>query len=174
MTGGPTGRRLSHLDEHGAAHMVDVSHKVVTARSATAAGIVHTTAEVISKISAGGLSKGDALATARIAAIQAAKRTSDLIPLCHQIPLTGIDVDFVVRETTVEITATARTADRTGVEMEALTALAVGALTVYDMIKALDPAARIGDIRLVRKQGGKTGAWEAPQGSHGGPGEAPQ
>lgn len=173
MTGRPTGRRLSHLDEHGAAHMVDVSHKAVTPRSATAMGVVRTTAEVIAQISSGGLSKGDALATARIAAIQAAKRTSELIPLCHQIPLTGIDVDFVVRETAVEITATARTADRTGVEMEALTALSVGALTIYDMIKALDPAARIDGIHLVRKQGGKTGVWEAPPGRQGGPGDAP-
>ena len=143
--------------------MVDVSHKPATARSATASGIVRTTAEVIAQISSAGLSKGDALATARIAAIQAAKRTSELIPLCHQIPLSGIDVDFVVGETTVEIIATARTTDRTGVEMEALTALTVGALTIYDMIKALDPAARIEGVHLVRKQGGKTGVWEAPQ-----------
>ncbi len=153
--------------------MVDVSGKAVTSRSATAAGTVHTTAEVIAQISAGGLSKGDALATARIAAIQAAKRTSDLIPLCHQIPLTAIDVDFVVHETAVDITATARTADRTGVEMEALTALTVGALTIYDMIKALDPAARIDGVRLVRKQGGKGGVWEAPPGSQGGIGGVP-
>lgn len=163
MTARPTGRRLSHLDEHGSARMVDVSDKAVTVRSATASGTVHTTAEVIAQLAAGGLAKGDALATARIAAIQAAKRTSDLIPLCHQIPLSAIDVEFAVGATEVVITATARTADRTGVEMEALVAVSVGALTVYDMIKAVDPAARIDGVHLLRKQGGKTGAWEAPR-----------
>jgi cyclic pyranopterin phosphate synthase len=107
------------------------------------------------------LAKGDALATARIAAIQAAKRTSELIPLCHQIPLSSVDVDFVVTDSTVELTVTSRTTDRTGVEMEALTAVTVGALTIYDMIKALDPAARIEGVRVLRKEGGKAGVWEA-------------
>ena len=152
-------RRLSHLDADGAAHMVDVTAKAATARTAVAAGTVRTTPEVMSLIAAGGLPKGDALATARIAGILAAKRTSDLIPLCHPLALTGIDVGFVVGDAAVELTATVRTTDRTGVEMEALTAVSVAALTLYDMIKALDPAARLDDIRVVRKEGGKTGVW---------------
>lgn len=139
--------------------MVDVGAKSVTARSATAAGTVQTTAEVVGLIAAGGLPKGDALATARIAGIMAAKRTSDLIPLCHQIALSGVDIAFETTSSTIEITASARTADRTGVEMEALTAVAVTALAVYDMIKAVDPAASIDDIRVLRKEGGKTGLW---------------
>ncbi len=151
--------RLSHLDDQGAARMVDVGAKSVTARSATAAGTVQTTAEVVGLIAAGGLPKGDALATARIAGIMAAKRTSDLIPLCHQIALSGVDIAFETTSSTIEITASARTADRTGVEMEALTAVAVTALAVYDMIKAVDPAASIDDIRVLRKEGGKTGLW---------------
>lgn len=159
MTSGPAGgpkRRLSHLDAHGAAHMVDVSAKTPTARSATARGILHTTTEVIGLIASGGLPKGDALATARVAGILAAKRTSDLIPLCHPLALAGIDVDFVVSDSAIELTASVRTTDRTGVEMEALTAVAVAALTLYDMIKAVDPAARIDEIKVVHKQGGKT------------------
>jgi len=152
-------RRLSHLDERGAAHMVDVTDKAVTARTAVAAGIVHTTAEVVSLITAGGLPKGDALATARIAGILAAKRTSDLVPLCHPLSLSGIDVDFHVETAAIEISATVRTTDRTGVEMEALTAVSVAALTLFDMIKAVDPAARIDDVKVVRKEGGKTGLW---------------
>ncbi|MBU3751782.1 MAG: cyclic pyranopterin monophosphate synthase MoaC [Mycobacterium sp.] len=139
--------------------MVEVGGKPATARTATAAGTVHTTAEVVALITAGGLLKGDALATARIAGIMAAKRTSDLIPLCHQINLSGVDVDFEITSGTVGIIATARTTGRTGVEMEALTAVAVAALTLYDMVKAVDPAARIDDVRLVRKEGGKTGVW---------------
>lgn len=106
-----------------------------------------------------GLPKGDALATARVAGIQAAKRTSELIPLCHQLALTGVDIDFDVAESDIEITATVRSTDRTGVEMEALSAVSVAALTLYDMIKAVDPAARIDDIRVLRKEGGKTGMW---------------
>ena len=157
MTDGP--RRLSHLDDAGAARMVDVSDKTATARSATACATVHTTAEVIELVASGGLPKGDALATARVAGILAAKRTSDLIPLCHQIALSGVDVDFRITESAVELTVSARTTDRTGVEMEALTAVSVAALTVYDMIKAVDPGARIDDVRLVRKEGGKSGVW---------------
>lgn len=156
-------RGLSHIDDQGVARMVDVSGKTRTSRSATATGVVRTTAQVISQVADRGLAKGDALATARIAAIQAAKRTSELIPLCHQIPLSSIDVDFVIGDTTVEVIATARTTDRTGVEMEALTAVTVGALTVYDMIKALDPAARIEGVRVLHKQGGQTGVWDAPR-----------
>ena len=164
MTGGPSGvpqRRLSHVDDDGAARMVDVAAKPATARSATAAGSLFTTGEVIELIASGGLPKGDALATARIAGILAAKRTSDLIPLCHQLALSGVDVDFTVDTERVDITASVRTTDRTGVEMEALTAVSVAALTVYDMIKAVDPAARIDGIRVVRKEGGKTGLWTA-------------
>ncbi len=164
MSGGPSGtpqRRLSHLDDHGAARMVDVGGKDATARSATAVGSVHTTAAVISLIASGGLPKGDALATARIAGILAAKRTSELIPLCHQLNLSGVDVDFEIGSEHIDLTASARTTDRTGVEMEALTAVSVAALAVYDMIKAVDPAARIDGIRVLRKEGGKTGVWTA-------------
>lgn len=143
--------------------MVDVSDKTATARTATASGCVHTTAEVLSRITDGALGKGDVLATARIAAIQAAKRTSELIPLCHQIPLSSVAVDFTLTDSAVQVVATTRTCDRTGVEMEALTAVTVAALTVYDMVKALDPAARIDGIHLVRKEGGKAGVWEAPR-----------
>ncbi|ORA80825.1 molybdenum cofactor biosynthesis protein C [Mycolicibacter kumamotonensis] len=157
MTGaGP----LSHLDERGAAHMVDVSAKATTKRTAVAAGVLRTTARVVQLISAGGLPKGDALATARVAGIMAAKRTSDLIPLCHQLALTGVDVDFAIGEAQIDITASVRTTDRTGVEMEALTAVSVAALTLYDMIKAVDRAAIIDDIRVLSKDGGRTGAWE--------------
>jgi cyclic pyranopterin monophosphate synthase len=153
--GGP----LSHIDERGAAHMVDVTEKSAAKRTAVAAGALRTTAQVVELISAGGLAKGDALATARLAGILAAKRTADLIPLCHQLALTGVDVDFTVGETDVAITATVHSTDRTGVEMEALTAVSVAALTLYDMIKAVDPAARIDGIRVLRKDGGRSGTW---------------
>ena len=154
---------LSHLDETGAAHMVDVTAKDVTKRVAVAAGVVRTRPDVVALITANGLPKGDALATARVAGILAAKRTSELVPLCHPLAVTGVDVDFTVggddAPGVVSITATVRTTDRTGVEMEALTAVSVAALTVYDMIKAVDRAARIDDIHVVRKEGGKTGTW---------------
>jgi cyclic pyranopterin monophosphate synthase len=150
---------LSHLDERGAAHMVDVSDKDVTKRTAVATGTVHTTAEVVGLISSGGLPKGDALATARVAGILAAKRTSDLIPLCHHLALTGVDVDFEIGTAQIDITATVRTTDRTGVEMEALTAVSVAGLTIYDMIKAVDASARIDDIKLLNKAGGRSGTW---------------
>jgi cyclic pyranopterin phosphate synthase len=157
MTGaGP----LSHLDERGAAHMVDVSAKATTKRTAVAAGVLRTTAQVVQLISAGGLPKGDALASARVAGIMAAKRTSDLIPLCHQLALTGVDVDFAIGEAQIDITASVRTTDRTGVEMEALTAVSVAAQTHNDRIKAVDRAAVIDDIRVLSKDGGRTGAWE--------------
>ncbi len=143
--------------------MVDVTGKDASKRSAVAAGTLRTRVDVVELIASGGLPKGDALATARIAGILAAKRTSDLIPLCHQLALTGVDVDFEIDEAgepgTVTITATVRSTDRTGVEMEALTAVSVAALTLYDMLKAVDPAASIGDIRVLRKEGGKTGTW---------------
>src|ERR1700757_903597 len=150
---------LSHIDDHGAAHMVDVAGKAATKRTAVAAGSLLTTAEVVALIASGGLPKGDALATARVAGILAAKRTSDLIPLCHQLALTGVDVDFAIGTDRVDITATVRSTDRTGVEMEALTAVSVAGLTLYDMIKAVDPSARIDDIRVLRKAGGKSGNW---------------
>lgn len=159
-TAEPPSGRLSHIDDRGAAHMVDITDKTATKRTAVAAGSLRTTAEVVKLISVGGLAKGDALATARIAGIQAAKRTSDLIPLCHQLVLTGVDVEFAVNTSDVDITTTVRSTDRTGVEMEALTAVSVAALTLYDMIKAVDPAARIDDIRVLRKDGGRHGVWE--------------
>ena len=139
--------------------MVDVTAKDVTKRTAVAAGTLLTRSDVVALIASGGLPKGDALATARVAGILAAKRTSDLIPLCHQLALTGVDIDFEIGGGQVGITATARSTDRTGVEMEALTAVSVAALTIYDMIKAVDPAARIDDVRVLRKEGGKTGTW---------------
>jgi cyclic pyranopterin phosphate synthase len=140
--------------------MVDVSAKDVTVRRAVAAGAVQTTAEVAGLLRAGGLPKGDALAAARLAGIMGAKRTPDLIPLCHPIAVHGVNVDIEVGEDRVEITATVRTADRTGVEMEALTAVVTAALTVIDMVKAVDPAASIDNVRVLRKEGGKTGVWE--------------
>ncbi|HVH21068.1 MAG TPA: cyclic pyranopterin monophosphate synthase MoaC, partial [Pseudonocardia sp.] len=133
--------------------------KDATKRTAVAAGRLVTRPDVVELIAAGGLPKGDALATARVAGILAAIRTSDLIPLCHQLALTGVDVDFEIGDAELSITATVRSTDRTGVEMEALTAVSVAALTLYDMIKAVDPAARIDDIRVLRKEGGKTGSW---------------
>ena len=142
--------------------MVDVTDKAATTRTAVAAGSVHTTAEVVALITAGGLPKGDALATARVAGILAAKRTSDLIPLCHHLALTRVDIEFSIGDAEVGVSASVRTTDRTGVEMEALTAVSVAALTLYDMIKAVDPAAHLEDIRVLRKEGGKTGLWVRP------------
>ena len=139
--------------------MVDVTGKDATKRTAVAEGTLTTRADVIELIATGGLPKGDALATARVAGILAAKRTSDLIPLCHQLALTGIEVEFEVGSTDVAITATVRTTDRTGVEMEALTAVSVAALTLYDMVKAVDKAARIDNVRVLRKDGGRSGTW---------------
>ncbi|MDG4822127.1 cyclic pyranopterin monophosphate synthase MoaC [Asanoa sp. WMMD1127] len=150
---------LTHVDEGGAARMVDVSAKDVSARRATAAGQLKTTAEVVDLLRRDGLPKGDALAVARIAGIMGAKKTPDIVPLCHPIALTGVTVEFVLGETTVEITAVTRTADRTGVEMEALTAVATAGLALVDMVKAVDPAASITDVRVLRKEGGKTGLW---------------
>ena len=140
--------------------MVDVTAKQATKRTAVAGGVLRTTVEVVDLISAGGLPKGDALATARVAGIMAAKHTSDLIPLCHPLALTGVDVEFTVGEGQIDITASVRTTDRTGVEMEALTAVSVAALTLYDMIKAVDRAAVIDGIRVLRKDGGRSGTWE--------------
>ncbi|OZM70642.1 cyclic pyranopterin monophosphate synthase MoaC [Amycolatopsis antarctica] len=153
---------LSHLDDAGAARMVDITAKSVTSRTATATGTVRTTAEVIGLLSANGLPKGDALATARIAGIMGAKRTPDLVPLCHPIALSGVDVGFELGDAEVRIRATTRTTGRTGVEMEALTAVAVAGLTVHDMIKAVDPAATLDGVRLETKEGGKSGDWRRP------------
>ncbi|MEA5359001.1 cyclic pyranopterin monophosphate synthase MoaC [Amycolatopsis sp., V23-08] len=153
---------LSHVDGTGAARMVDVSGKTATARTALAAGTVRTTAEVLRLLASDGLPKGDALATARIAGIMGAKRVPELIPLCHQIALSGVKVEFELGEAEVGIRATAKTTDVTGVEMEALTAVAVAGLTLHDMIKAVDPAATLDEVRLLRKDGGKTGTWERP------------
>src|SRR5512145_2597819 len=139
--------------------MVDVAAKEVTARRAVAAGRVVTTAEVIELLRRDGLPKGDALAVARLAGIMGAKRTPDLVPLCHPIALHGVTVDFALGADAVEITATTKTADRTGVEMEALTAVAAAGLALIDMVKAVDPAASIEGVRVVRKEGGKTGDW---------------
>ncbi|RZS41020.1 cyclic pyranopterin monophosphate synthase subunit MoaC [Herbihabitans rhizosphaerae] len=154
---------LTHLDETGAASMVDVSGKDATTRTAIASGVVRTTAEVIGLLRAGELKKGDALAVARVAGIMGAKRTPDLIPLCHQIALSKVDVEFSLRDNEIGVTATARTTDRTGVEMEALTAVTVAGLTLHDMIKAVDPAATLDAVRLDRKDGGKTGTWTRPE-----------
>jgi cyclic pyranopterin phosphate synthase len=139
--------------------MVDVSGKDVTARTATATGRFITTPEVIALLQSDGLPKGDALAVARIAGIAAAKRTPDLVPLCHPIAIHGVEVDLDVHEDSIEITATTRTADRTGVEMEALTSVVVAGLALYDMVKAVDRAARLTDVQLVAKDGGRTGRW---------------
>ncbi|WP_019814598.1 cyclic pyranopterin monophosphate synthase MoaC [Saccharomonospora saliphila] len=155
---------LSHLDEAGTARMVDVSGKDVTARTAVARGTLRTTSEVIGLLTAGELPKGDALATARVAGVLGAKRTPELIPLCHQIALAKVDVDFDPGAESVAITATARTSDRTGVEMEALTAVAVAGLTLHDMVKAVDPSASLDEVRLVSKDGGSSGAWRREEG----------
>ena len=151
--------RLTHVDEAGAARMVDVSEKAVTTRVATAAGRVLVSPEVVALLRGEGVPKGDAVAVARIAGIAGAKRTPDLVPLCHPIALHGVTVDLEVTDEAVEITATARTADRTGVEMEALTSVAVAGLTMIDMVKAVDPRASITDVRLLAKSGGKSGDW---------------
>ena len=142
--------------------MVDVSEKTVSARRASAAGQVRTTAQVVDLLRRDALPKGDALAVARIAGIMGAKRTPDLIPLCHPIALHGVEVELTLEESSVSIAVTTRTADRTGVEMEALTAVAAAGLALIDMIKAVDPAASLDGIRVLRKEGGKTGLWERP------------
>ncbi len=152
--------RLSHVDESGAARMVDVSGKEVTAREAVAAGRVRVSAEVVRLLRGEGVPKGDALAVARVAGIMAAKQTPDLVPLCHPIALSGVVVDLAVTNDAVEITASVRTADRTGVEMEALTAVSVAALTIVDMVKAVDKGAVIDDVRVVSKRGGRSGTWQ--------------
>ena len=149
--------RLTHVDEAGAARMVDVSGKDVTAREAVAAGRVVVSAEVVDLLRGAGVPKGDTLAVARLAGIMGAKQTPSLIPLCHPLALSSVTVDLVVNDDAVEITATVRTTDRTGVEMEALTAVAVAGLTVIDMVKAVDKRAVITDVRVLTKSGGASG-----------------
>ena len=153
--------KLTHLDESGHARMVDVTGKAPTVRSATARGLVSCSPEVVAALRGGAVPKGDVLAVARIAGIAAAKRTPDLLPLAHVIGVHGVTVDLEITDAGVGITATVRTADRTGVEMEALTAVAVAALAVVDMVKSLDRATSIRDVRLVAKSGGRSGDWSA-------------
>jgi cyclic pyranopterin monophosphate synthase len=157
-----TEQAFTHLDAAGHARMVDVSAKEVTARTATARGKVLLSRQAVAALRDGTVPKGDALAVARIAAIQGAKRTPELVPLCHPIGLHAVTADLTVADDGVLIEVMARTADRTGVEMEALTAVAVGALTLIDMIKAIDPAAVITDVMVLEKTGGTTGHWSRP------------
>ncbi len=152
-------KSFTHLNDQGDAKVVDVSAKEVTVRSATARGQVSISAEVVSMLRGAGVPKGDALAVARIAGIQGAKRTSDLIPLCHPIAIHAVEVELVVVDAGVEITVTVRTADRTGVEMEALTGVSVAALALIDMVKGVDRMASIAGVELVEKQGGRSGHW---------------
>ncbi|MBC6460592.1 cyclic pyranopterin monophosphate synthase MoaC [Actinomadura sp. HBU206391] len=162
MTTGPEragNGSFSHLDESGAARMVDVSAKAVSVRTATATGFVRLSPDCVAALGEGDVPKGDALAVARIAGIQGAKKTPDLVPLCHPIALHGVSMTLEVRDAGVAVTAVVRTADRTGVEMEALTAVSVAGLALIDMVKALDPAAVITDVRVEEKTGGKTGTW---------------
>lgn len=157
--------RLTHVDDAGAARMVDVSQKAVTARTARASGRVLVSPRVVELLRGEGVPKGDALATARIAGIMGAKRTPDLIPLCHPLAVSGVKVDLTVADDAVEIVAAVRTTDRTGVEMEALTAVGVAALTVIDMVKAVDKGAVITDVRVEEKTGGKSGDWGRTEGA---------
>lgn len=152
---------LTHFDASGAAHMVDVSGKAVTSRIATAKGRVVMAPQTLKLITDGTAKKGDVLGTARLAGIMGAKRTSDLIPLCHPLPITKVSIEFEMLDDVVEIAATVKTTGQTGVEMEALTAVNITALTIYDMVKAVDKAMQITDIRLVLKEGGKSGRFEA-------------
>jgi cyclic pyranopterin phosphate synthase len=152
--------RLTHVGDDGAARMVDVTGKAVTARTATATGHVALSPEVVALLRGEGVPKGDALAVARVAGIMGAKRTPDLIPLCHPIALSGVEVELEVLDDGVGVSATARSADRTGVEMEALTAVSVACLTLVDMCKAVDKLAVISGIRVESKTGGKSGDWK--------------
>jgi cyclic pyranopterin phosphate synthase len=154
-----TGDRLTHVDEHGAARMVDVSAKDVTARTASASGRVLVSPAVVELLRGAGMPKGDTLAVARLAGIMGAKQTPSLIPLCHPLALSSVTVDLVVADDAVEIRCTVATTDRTGVEMEALTGVSVAALTVIDMVKAVDKGAVITDVRVETKTGGRSGDW---------------
>jgi cyclic pyranopterin phosphate synthase len=154
-----SGPALTHVRADGSAHMVDVSAKAVTAREASARGRVLLSPAAVQALRSGTVPKGDALAVARIAGIQAVKRTPDLIPLAHPIAVHGVTVDLLVVDDGVDLAATVRTADRTGIEMEALTAVCVGALALIDMVKAVDKHARITDVRVTAKSGGRSGDW---------------
>lgn len=153
--------KLTHLDAAGAAHMVDVSAKDVTAREAVAEGFITMSADALTAIREGAAKKGDVIAVARVAGIMAAKKTSELIPLCHPIALSKVTIDIDFAAQGVRVLATARTSGQTGVEMEALTAASVALLTIYDMAKALDKAMVIGNVRLLAKSGGRSGDWRA-------------
>jgi cyclic pyranopterin phosphate synthase len=155
--------KLSHVDEHGRVKMVDVGDKAITAREAVARGSIRMSAEARRQIRSGTVKKGDPLQTARLAGILAAKQTSSLIPLCHPLPLSSINVDLVPTARGYDIEARVRTTAQTGVEMEALTAVAVAALTIYDMVKAVDKSMVIGDIALIMKSGGRSGVYRAPR-----------
>lgn len=159
MSSSAAPQHLTHVDETGAARMVDVSAKDVTARTALATGRVLVSHRVVELLRGEGVPKGDALATARIAGIMGAKRTPDLIPLCHPLALSGVQVELSLADDAVEISAQVRTTDRTGVEMEAMTAVTVAALTVVDMVKAVDKSAVLTDVRVQEKTGGKSGDW---------------
>jgi cyclic pyranopterin monophosphate synthase len=153
--------KLTHLDASGNAHMVDVSAKDITTRSATARARVLMLPETLALITSGTAKKGDVLATARLAGIMAAKKTSDLIPLCHPLMISKVSVDFVIIESAIDVEATVKVEGKTGVEMEALTACSVACLTLYDMVKAVDRGMKITDLRLVEKSGGKSGLFKA-------------
>lgn len=153
--------KLTHLDDNGAAHMVDVGGKDDSAREAVAEGRIAMSDAALEAILEGNIKKGDVLATARIAGIMAAKKTSDLIPLCHPLPLSSVSIEFEPAERGIHVTGKARCTGKTGVEMEALTAVSAALLTIYDMAKAIDKGMQIGDIRLLAKSGGKSGDWRA-------------
>jgi len=164
MNDSPDSSGLTHFDAQGQAHMVDVGGKAETRRVARASGSIRMQPATLAAIAEGSASKGDVLGVARIAAIQAAKRTSELVPLCHPLPLTHVQVDFAIDAAAgaVHCTVQAETFGRTGVEMEALTAVQVGLLTIYDMVKAIDRGMVMGDIRVLEKHGGKSGSWTSP------------
>ena len=153
--------RLTHLDDAGAAHMVDVGGKPATARGAVASGVITMSADALAAIRAGNAPKGDVLGTARIAGIMAAKRTGELIPLCHPLGLEAVTIDFTYEEAAIRATATASLTGKTGVEIEAMTATSIALLTIYDMAKAIDKGMVIGEVRLIAKTGGKSGDWKA-------------
>jgi len=152
---------LTHLDPDGNAHMVEVGAKPITARTAVATGRIRLGAEALAAVTERRAAKGDVLAVAQLAGIQGAKRTADLIPLCHPLPLSGVEVDCEVRGDEVVVTATARAHWRTGVEMEAMTAVSAALLTIYDMLKAVDRGMVLGGVRLLHKSGGRSGTWNA-------------
>lgn len=157
--------KLTHLDEEGHAHMVDIGAKVPSQRVAIASGFINMTASALMSVCDGSVPKGDVLACARIAGIMAAKKTADLIPLCHPLALDSVTVDFTIEANGIRVTASASLTGKTGVEMEAITASSVALLTIYDMVKALDKGMVIGQIRLIEKRGGKSGTWRADDAS---------